>query len=189
MEKPEYEILFAELVPEEFERANLSDVVSERVHRYFATDICERVIELERRVMKSSDPEAESILQAIRGNVELRDAAIDEELRERAQSYADGLEEDDSRQVLAKTLLNLLLDADWRAISFGSFELTMLACPRWGGPFVDDVREKQRRWFEARARWWLQKGIRCNPMSSAYLPEMRPPVGADSSIDSGLVGP
>lgn len=44
----------------------------------------------------------------------------------------------------------------------------MLRMVRYGGPFVDEVRSKQRVWHEARLTWWIEHGVHLEDMHAVY---------------------
>lgn len=91
----------------------------------------------------------------------------------------------DERHILCDSLQQLLAE-DPEQMADQSFLHTMLRMVRYGGPFVDEVREHERTWHEARLLWWVREGARLATIASVDTDGAAADVPDAASMHVGL---
>ncbi|MFT3767246.1 MAG: hypothetical protein QM820_17245 [Minicystis sp.] len=108
-----------------------------------------------------------------------------ESWKRRSRRRPRSLGEDDARYLLWTSLFQLCA-RDPEQMADQAFFYTMLRMVRYGGPFVDMVRARQRAWHEARLIFWLQHGARLEDMAAVYATTPTVRVPEEASLQHGI---
>jgi hypothetical protein len=141
------------------------------VLQYFAMDSCARLLLLEKHVRGNEDSDCSHVLAELRQQVAQKNRTRNlQELQSRLRDRIRVLEATDQRLILWEALFQLLAEHP-EEMADHAFSHTMLRMVRYGGPFVDAVRQRERIWHEARLKWWICFGTRLSDPASVYADE------------------